>query len=152
MLEFYLGCALSYSKSEATFLPEDPHICWMKWSRICSNSKHSWDITVVTKSLKISQLCCISAVPRDRANLRPLCPTNMGGPQEGKWPQICYNSKHKKVMVCGGGGWGPTTEWRKIPETGHPLYTQQSLVRPVSMSYRDFYCELKFSLRPESCL
>ena len=105
-----------------------PHICWAKWSRICSNSKHSWDITVVTKSLKISQLCCISAVPQDRANLRPLCPTNMGGPQEGKWPQICYNSKHKKVMVCGGGGWGPTTEWRKIPETGHPLYTQQSLV------------------------
>ena len=97
-----------------------PHICWVKWSRICSNSKHSRDITVVTQWLKISQLCYISAMRQVRANTRPLRPTNMGGPQEAKWPQICSNSKHKKVMCGGGGGWGPTTEWRKIRETGHP--------------------------------
>ena len=62
-----------------------------------------------------------------RANPRPLRPTNMGGPQEAKLSQICSNSKNKKVTVCGGGGWGPTTEWRKFRETGHPLYTRQSL-------------------------
>ena len=43
-------------------------------------------------------------------------------------PRICSNSKHKKVLSGGGGGWGPTTEWRKIPETGHPLYTRQCLL------------------------
>ena len=56
-----------------------PHICWAKWSRICSNSKHSQDITVVTQWLKISQLCYISAMRWVRANPRPLRPTNMGG-------------------------------------------------------------------------
>ena len=45
-----------------------------------------------------------------RANPRPLRPTNMGGPLKAKWPQICSNSKHKKVLSDGGGGWGPTTE------------------------------------------
>ena len=42
-----------------------------------------------------------------RPNPRPLLPTNMGGPQEEKWPQICSNSKHIKVLGGGGGGWGP---------------------------------------------
>ena len=48
---------------------------------------------------------------RGRANPRPLDPTNMGGPQEEKWPQICSNSKHKKVhIVSGGGGGGGGTQ------------------------------------------
>ena len=45
-----------------------------------------------------------------RPNPRPLHPTNMGGPQEEKWSWIYSNSKHKKVLSDGGGGWGPTTE------------------------------------------
>ena len=81
------------------FFLRTPHICWAKWSRICSNSKHSQDITIVTQLLKISQPCYISAMLRGRANLRPLYPTNMGGPQEEKWSQICSNSKHSREIA-----------------------------------------------------
>ena len=102
------------------FFLRTPHICWAKWSQICSNSKHSREIALLRYFELFGHNSCISAMLWLRANLRPLRPTNMGGPQEKKWPQICSNSMHKKVLSVGGGGWGPTAEWRKIPETGHP--------------------------------
>ena len=43
----------------------------------------------------------------------------MGGPQEQKWPQICSNSKHKKVLiVSGSGGGGPNNRVTEIPGNG----------------------------------
>ena len=41
----------------------------------------------------------------------------MGGPQEEKWPRICSNSKHKKVLIVsgGGGGGGPDNRVTENP-------------------------------------
>ena len=73
----------------------------------------------MTKWLKISQLCYFSAMLWVRANLRPLRPTNMGGPQEQKWPQICSNSKHKKVLIVWWWWWvGPDNRVTEIPGNG----------------------------------
>ena len=70
-------------------LSNTPHVAWEKWFWICSNSKHSRDITRVTQSINI--LAKLGLIP----NLKPLHPTEMGGPQELKWPRICSNLKHK---------------------------------------------------------
>ena len=42
----------------------------------------------------------------------------MGGPQEEKWPRICSNSKHKKVLIVSGGGGGPNNRVTEIPGNG----------------------------------
>ena len=62
-----------------------PHGGWEKWSRICSNSKHSRDMN---QSIDILAMLWV------RANPRPLFPTAMGVLDSKKWPQISSNSKH----------------------------------------------------------
>ena len=71
----------------------------------------------------------------------------MGGPQEQKWPQICSNSKHKKVLIVRWWWWvGPDNRVTENPGNGPSFGFKYSC---ISGTYHPLFTSLTGDILPD---